>query len=396
MSSSWKGYSEKELYDRSPQITYRGRNLDEIAFPLGGIGTGMVSLGGWGQLRNWEIRNHPHKGYNVPHSFFTLNCRSADGSTVTRVLQGPVGGSHAGSHSLARDTGEGLPHFREASFTGHFPIATVELSDPAIPVRVTLEAFNPFIPLNAKDSSIPAAVLTYRLENTSEEDLELFICGNLTNVVGGEDGRTYEEKGSGRLKGLFLTNPTLETDDPAFGSLSLSTPAKGAAIWPRWAIKQRSVQFVKFWEAVSSGRKFPPKVESPEGETGTVGVSIHLDGGAAAVVPFILGWHFPNFEHWKKEPEAAGGCGEGDCCSVARGKTWKNYYATVWGDAWEASAYVSDNLERLERETRLFRDTLFSSTLPSYVLDAVSSQISILKTPTCLRLTDGTFYGFEG
>ena len=30
------------------------------------------------------------------------------------------------------------------------------------------------------------------------------------------------------------------------------------------------------------------------------------------------------------------------------------------------------------------------------VLDAVSCQISILRTNTCLRLTDGTFYGFEG
>ncbi|MHA6484955.1 GH116 family glycosyl hydrolase [Paenibacillus sp. strain BS8-2] len=44
----------------------------------------------------------------------------------------------------------------------------------------------------------------------------------------------------------------------------------------------------------------------------------------------------------------------------------------------------------------MFHDTLFASSLPSYVLDAVSSNISILKSPTVLRLTDGTLYGFEG
>ena len=54
-------YSEKELFELRPKPSYTGRNLDEIAFPLGGIGTGSISLGGWGQLRDWEIRNRPAK-----------------------------------------------------------------------------------------------------------------------------------------------------------------------------------------------------------------------------------------------------------------------------------------------------------------------------------------------
>ena len=37
--------------------TFSGRNLKMIAFPLGGIGTGTISLGGRGQLRDWEIYN---------------------------------------------------------------------------------------------------------------------------------------------------------------------------------------------------------------------------------------------------------------------------------------------------------------------------------------------------
>ncbi len=43
-----------------------------------------------------------------------------------------------------------------------------------------------------------------------------------------------------------------------------------------------------------------------------------------------------------------------------------------------------------------FHDALFSSTLPPHVLDGISANMAILKTPTCIRLTDGTFYGFEG
>ncbi len=58
--------------------------------------------------------------------------------------------------------------------------------------------------------------------------------------------------------------------------------------------------------------------------------------------------------------------------------------------------YVEANFRRLHEDTLLFQETLFSSTLPPYVLDAVSANISILKSPTVLRLEDGTFYGFEG
>jgi uncharacterized protein (DUF608 family) len=54
------------------------------------------------------------------------------------------------------------------------------------------------------------------------------------------------------------------------------------------------------------------------------------------------------------------------------------------------------NWDRLYADTLRFKEILFSSTLPREVIDAVSANISILKSPTCLRLEDGSFYGFEG
>ena len=44
-----------------PRI-FTGRHLAAIAFPLGGVGAGSISLGGRGQLRDWEIFNRPDKG----------------------------------------------------------------------------------------------------------------------------------------------------------------------------------------------------------------------------------------------------------------------------------------------------------------------------------------------
>lgn len=44
----------------------------------------------------------------------------------------------------------------------------------------------------------------------------------------------------------------------------------------------------------------------------------------------------------------------------------------------------------------LFKNSLLGSDLPDSVLDAIQGNIAILKSSTCLRLTDGEFYAWEG
>src|SRR4051794_13981671 len=45
-------------------MTYEGDHLKMLAFPLGGVGAGSLSLGGRGQLRDWEIFNRPNVGFS--------------------------------------------------------------------------------------------------------------------------------------------------------------------------------------------------------------------------------------------------------------------------------------------------------------------------------------------
>ena len=70
---------------------YDRDHLLNIALPLGGIGTGTVSLGGRGELRDWEIMNKPSRGYstvtvgnNAP--FFAIYTKPENGKAITRAL----------------------------------------------------------------------------------------------------------------------------------------------------------------------------------------------------------------------------------------------------------------------------------------------------------------------
>ena len=81
--------------------TYTGENLSEVAMPLGGIGTGTVSIGGRGDLRDWELGNRGALGWapgvklveptiaNAP--FFALYFKQAgQDKGQLRLLEGPI------------------------------------------------------------------------------------------------------------------------------------------------------------------------------------------------------------------------------------------------------------------------------------------------------------------
>ena len=382
-------YTREELFNVGKPKVYTGRQLDEIAFPLGGIGTGMISLGGWGQLRDFEIFNKPEKGLMFQYTFFTLYAKQGEEQSVTRVLQGPVGGTYTGTGSgVSRLDGSGLPHMRECKFIGEFPFARLDFSDPNMPLQVSLEAFNPFIPLNDKDSSLPAAIFLFHLTNPTSDPVEATLFANLENKLGHpEPGKgVIEFRGGENVSGLMMTTKKHEPDSPRSGSLTLTTTWPDLNVQTHWFRGGWFDSLHRFWDQASEDGQLEENREPAEAgerrtDVGSIGLKVKLKPGEKVTLPVMITWHIPIFEkYW----------GGGDH------SRWKNYYATLFSDAFRVSEYIGASLDRLESETRQFKDALFESTLPAPVLDAVSSQISILKSTTCLRMTDGTFYAFEG
>jgi len=379
--------------------TFTGESLREIAFPLGGIGTGCISLGGRGQLRDWEIFNRPNQGFRPRFTFASLRVETPDGKSDARVLESPILPPYAGPFGSERSNGEGFPHVAWNTFRGEYPIAWIQFEDDRLPLSVSLEAFNPFIPLNDFDSSLPVAILIYRLENITDAPARALLVWTLENVVGYRGsgplgssdlgGNRNAFRADGGLKGFVLDSAALPADSPRYGSMVLATPWPVVTYTPDIGGGGEFDTGHIFWDALSRQGAFD-EVEAcgptPEGQSAicALGMKVDIQPGEPIEVPVLIAWHFPNFiKYWHRGPEE-------------QKPRWLNYYASHFADAWEVASYVNDNLERLHAQTMRYHDALFDSTLPGPVLDAASSQTSTLKSPTCLRLEDGTFYGFEG
>jgi uncharacterized protein (DUF608 family) len=382
---------------------FSGPALSEIAFPLGGIGTGTVSLGGLGNLRDWEIFNRPGKNALLPFTFAALRIPGQ-----ARVLEREVLPPYRGSHGLGRDRAAGLPRFLEAVFFGSYPFANLFLEDAQFPVEVSLEAFNPMVPLDTAASSLPIAVLTYGLRSRAASRLDATLAFSITNPVG-YDGRwrienrrapffgqnVNEFRQQGGAAGLLLYSHKYPPDSFRYGSVALLTAAGDLSYRLRWEHGAWWDELPVWWREFVEAGRFPntPCPPSDDGftEYATLASHFSLQPGESKSVTFLLAWHFPNIEdYWtgqkpyffeqKVDPK----------------RLLRNHYGEIWKSAWEPALYGWENLASLRDRTRRYRDLLYSSTVPPEVIDAVSSQTSTLRTNTVLVLSGKVPLAFEG
>jgi uncharacterized protein (DUF608 family) len=372
--------------------TFTGRHLTAIGFPLGGVCAGSISLGGRGQLRDWEIFNRPDKGNSPSYAFPAIWAQSGDRQPIARVLESRLQPPFTGSSGLGSDNAPGLTRLASATFTGEFPLARVDFADAALPVKVSLEAFSPFIPHEPDESGLPVAILRYRVNNPGATPAKVSIAWSIENPTGhaaNNDKRVNQYRTSGQLAGLFMSNPELAAKDALKGSFVLAAlPPAGANLthllgWERsrwW----NSPMF--FWDDFSADGELGPESKDP-GPVGALSVGRTIAPGAHADYTFLLAWHFPN-----RTPRRCGWSSAPGDEDVLLG----NFYTTRFPDAWAAAEYAAAQLPTLEPKTRRFAAALRESTIPAAIKDAAGANLSTLVTQVCFRTADGEFHAFEG
>ncbi len=379
--------------------TFGGSRRKMISFPLGGVGAGSIGLGGRGQLRDWQIFNRPDHGNSPTYAFPSIRAQCGNQKPVSRVLEAQILPPYEGPSGLGFANVPGLPRLTSSVFTGEFPLARVDFEDSSLPVRVSLEGFSPFIPLNADDSGLPVAILRYRVNNTAATTASVSIAFSLDNPVGRENqhgvdftgsyGRQNEYRKSGALEGLWMRNPFLAPSHPLAGSFALGVigPAEGRLTYLRgWPSGRWWESPLLFWDDFSADGTLGPE-SGARTAVGAMCLQRKIPPRTEGEFTFLLAWHFPNRTPARCGWQAPKGH-ENDLLG--------NYYCSRFQNAWEAAEYAAQHLEELERLTREFAAAVRRTTVPAEVRDAASANLSTLVTQTSFRTLDGSYHGFEG
>ena len=94
---------------------------------------------------------------------------------------------------------------------------------------------------------------------------------------------------------------------------------------------------------------------------------------------------------------AAACCGSDCNCSTDQvSAKYGPWYAGQFASLSEVAAYWDANYSRLRAASATFRDCFYDTTLPDEVVESVAANLAIIKSPTCLRQTDGRLWGWEG
>ena len=378
---------------------YKGSERTEIRFPLGGIGTGCIGLDGTGRFRDWEIFNRPSKDSLNGFSHFGIKAEQNGKTVDARVMNADYLGPYTGfgrryGFGVDRAFLTGLPHFRDCVFRGEFPFAEIEFIDETFPGKVTLSAFNPFIPSNEDDSGIPAAFFTASVTNDTDAPVDYTVELSVKNP----SDKPHENRliAGGSFRGIEL-NDNRDENDVKYGSMLIAVPAEEEMQCQQyWYRAGWFGDLGVFWQNFTSPGKFANRVydayqEKVCDDTATVAVRFTANPGQTVSKRFLISWCYSNcVNYWSENA-----CNTYDRHPY-REEIWKNGYVKQFPTASAAAEYAFSQWDRLLSETKLFHDALYASTLPDYAIEAISATLSVLKTPTVMRLTNGEFYGWEG
>lgn len=358
-----------------PPVIYQGKYLTGIDFPVGALGGSVIRMNGKAERQWWQIFNNFEERAGsgvVPNSFFAIRAKSK-GKPVVRALQtSPVGDFDA---------------MDELTMQGEYPFGWYKFIDNKLAVQVSMEAYNPLIPMDMKNSAIPCGIFNIKVSNPTDQTIEVSILGTQQNAVGfsgydtiaGPNNRSC--KGYGENKNEIINGNNIT---------SLKMTGNGGSM--QLSVYQAHASYASSWENNSSllndftddGKLVGEKnASSPNKGTtvdGALATDFSLKPGEEKTITFVLSWYFPK-----------GTFGRADIPEwyfVKGGSMYENW----WANASEVDDYVQNNFAYLESTSKLYHETMYSSNIPRYALDRISSNLCVLKSPTTFW-TKGGYFG---
>lgn len=377
--------------------SYTGKYLDHIAFPIGGLGSGMFCFEGTGAISNMSMHHYPEL-FHEPCTFAAVCVKGVENGA--KVLEANVPdfkkfGRNEGGMGVGGTTW-GLPRFDEGVFTAEFPFANLKLTDADMPLEVNIKVWNPFIPNDEDNSGLPVAGFEYTFTNTSDKVQEAVFSFNTRNFMyrGNEARSSVEEMPLG-----FILNQEASDRHPEWeGQCAIFTEEPQTVCDYCWFRGGWFDPLTMAWNKVASGELVPNGTgEGAPG--GSLFVPFTVKPGESRTVRMYMAWYVPRSHH-RIGGEARDDNERGACYSEDLYKdtpnTYEPWYAHRFANVGEVASYWKENYDNLKAQTELFTKTFYDTTLPAEVVEAVAANLTILKSTTVMRQHDGRMWNWEG
>lgn len=366
---------------------YKGKHLSRVAFPIGGIGTGMFCIEGTGAISHLSIRHNPEMFFE-PVMFAAISIKGKPGSA--RVLEQQIpdwkkfGQRDAGLGGTSGATW-GLPRFEEAEFKARFPFADISLKDSAMPVAVNIKGWNPFVPSDEDVSSLPVGALEYQFTNTGKSAQEFVFSYNTRNFMRQDDAGN---KIGSFQNGFILSQESIPNAPEKQGHFAIFTTDNTTVTDHCWFRGGWFDSLSMVWNSIKAAEL---KNNAPV-EKGAPGASLfvpfHLGPGEKKTIRLLMAWYVPDSKLRVGEDTSGDHPGQP--------KFHRPWYSSRFKNINEVADYWKTNYDALRKKTSLFTNAFYKSTLPPEVIEAVAANLTILKSATVMRQYDGRFWCWEG
>ena len=372
---------------------YTGKYLKTLRVPIGGIGTGNILVGGRGNIEHVEVFNRPDRNRRLMNTFFALWVKEGDNPPVTKLLEREFIPPYTeNSHQYAT----GLPRMREVTYTNTYPLPKWEFTDDDISLKVSMEAYNPFIPLDLDNSSFPVAVFDWSFTNQTPNQVSASIVLNMENPIVADQliNALYDQTGTRGIRFVADSGATQNYQGEIVAFTSSGEANIQTHLYPgRW----RDDMHV-FWNDFSKDGIIESVDESWETAYRRVGyneitnrnsliqISFTLSPGESIKIPYYIAWYFPDRVFTASETFGTEGTG----------KVFGNYYKTLFNDVDEVVSSFLKEKDVLYQMTSEFSRILNETSFSSKVVQGLSSQASTIKTNLIQVTEDRDVHGFEG
>jgi len=386
---------------------YEKEFLNRIAFPIGGMGAGMFCLEGSGAISHMSVRHKPEL-FHEPCMFAAIHVKGVDNGSKVLEGQSPewkrfgLAGSANGMRPAAVTWG--LPRFRKASFHARFPFAEIELKDKSIPLDVRFTGWSPFIPTDEDNSSMPVGAIEYTFRNTGSKEVEAIFSYNSRNFL------QIERKGRasiGKIKNGFVVSQTGAENEPHLKSdFAIYTDEPQTKVNYCWFRGGWFDPLTICWNDICAGiiQENAPVTAGAPGASLFVPFTLQPD--ESKTIRVYMAWYVPlsdlklgvDANTASDMPDDCPPCcsdKESACCPSPN-ENYQPWYSSKFANVREVASFWSENYNDLKIKSQKFTDAFYSSTLPDEVLEAVSANLAIIKSPSVLRQYDGRLWGWEG